>query len=882
MSLTYLWVLSSLAAQVVSHPAMRPLPAGSDRPLPAPARFVAPNGNDANAGTEAAPWKTVQAAVDKLQPGETLVLRAGIYHERVTVKARGTADKPITLRSYPGEVAILDGGFPEFLLSPATAWEPFAGGAPDEYVSTKTYPSLERSKDETNLLGNFADGMVPLHGYKWVTDLRSTNEYFADFEGAKTGDSASIYCGPGLWYNPETQRIHVRLAHTTQTCLAAEDNYRGETDPRKVPLVVAGSGPAALTLEGAAYVILQDLAVRGSREPTLSVNRGVNITLEGVTAYGGYAAMKVEGTSGLRASNCAFRGIAAPWTWRGSLKYRAIEARIVSASSWIPKGYPNRDLEFAQCEFTDSVDGVFIGNVNGVKIHHCLLDNVSDDGIFVTCGTAYDQTTTGGKVEISQNLISRTLTAFAFGVGHGRQRTVGEDNAKQMGSGVWIYRNVFDFRRPVHYQQPAKGETEILTFGRNCGDHGSPAWEPMFIYQNTFLDMDPPWRSYYAAGFGKGMGGGTSRRLLNNVFYQIRGLPGEVMPEGEVDFVADGNLHWSAELKETAAETHLKRFRGSPAFQKAKWTALDRYGDPKFAAAPANWKEPVDLRLGAGSAALGIGVPVDAAWPDPLRGGKPDAGAIPDGVKPWRVGVNGRMDVFGNPATEGTLAGLSPFQTQPRPAPTRRAAVVMGYPAWDGPILEFILQKHGYQVDVFDKTWLPAERFADYEVVTLTGDLTRAKMQPDRFAAGEIASVRSFLEEGGVMLTTRETLGQLFRDETGKAALESWAGALPRTAPFEPKILETHPWLEHLDAGKTHAWMNGRNVIPLSLTKGQNLIGDPGGRSLLGVVPAGKGRIVNLGWNVGVSLPEGRKASTEEMEADYEAQYRLLENILAP
>ena len=88
-----------------------------------------------------------------------------------------------------------------------------------------------------------------------------------------------------------------------------------------------------------------------------------DIDFDGVTAYGGPSAMQVHGHAGLRVSNTACRGIAAPWTFRGSLKYRAIEARIFSASGWEPTGTDNRDFELAYSEFTDCVDGVFLGNV---------------------------------------------------------------------------------------------------------------------------------------------------------------------------------------------------------------------------------------------------------------------------------------------------------------------------------------------------------------------------------------------------------------------------------------------------------------------------------------------------------------------------------------
>lgn len=114
-----------------SHEPMRPLPTKSDRPLgTGPTYFVEPvNGMDRNDGTKPAPWKTINHAVQQLKSGDTLCLRGGTYFESVTVAALGTAEKPITIRAFPGEVAVLDAGLREFLEAPTGVWEPAPGGA---------------------------------------------------------------------------------------------------------------------------------------------------------------------------------------------------------------------------------------------------------------------------------------------------------------------------------------------------------------------------------------------------------------------------------------------------------------------------------------------------------------------------------------------------------------------------------------------------------------------------------------------------------------------------------------------------------------------------------------------------------------------------------
>ncbi len=70
--------------------------------------YVSPKGNDANAGSLASPWKTVQKAADTLQPGDTVFVRRGTYRELVTIRVSGTAGAPITFAAFAGERPIID------------------------------------------------------------------------------------------------------------------------------------------------------------------------------------------------------------------------------------------------------------------------------------------------------------------------------------------------------------------------------------------------------------------------------------------------------------------------------------------------------------------------------------------------------------------------------------------------------------------------------------------------------------------------------------------------------------------------------------------------------------------------------------------------------
>jgi len=70
--------------------------------------YVSKAGNDANPGTIALPWATVQHACSSLAPGDTAHVAAGTYNEMVTVGVSGSAGGGfVTLQADPG--AVLDG-----------------------------------------------------------------------------------------------------------------------------------------------------------------------------------------------------------------------------------------------------------------------------------------------------------------------------------------------------------------------------------------------------------------------------------------------------------------------------------------------------------------------------------------------------------------------------------------------------------------------------------------------------------------------------------------------------------------------------------------------------------------------------------------------------
>lgn len=72
---------------------------------------VATDGDDSGPGTVTEPLQTLQAAVDRAEPGTVIQVRGGTYapDTNVQILADGTAAAPITLRAYENEKVIIDG-----------------------------------------------------------------------------------------------------------------------------------------------------------------------------------------------------------------------------------------------------------------------------------------------------------------------------------------------------------------------------------------------------------------------------------------------------------------------------------------------------------------------------------------------------------------------------------------------------------------------------------------------------------------------------------------------------------------------------------------------------------------------------------------------------
>ena len=629
-----------------SHPPIRVAPAPSQRPLgKGPTYFAHPtNGDDTSPGTEQKPWKTITHSLLQLKAGDTLCLRGGTYFEQIRVSLAGKADAPFTIRGYPGEQATINGGIREFLETPQQAWEAVPG-TDGEFRSTRAYPNIR------DVVGAFGDSFVGLQTYWHRVDLTATNELWIA-EGK--GEVAPVYCGPGLWYDRETSRIHVRLAHTHLDWQGVP-NYQGETDPRKLLLVIGPFASTPLRVDGARHVRFQDLTICGGGFETVVIEQGLGIEFDNVTVRCGTYGLIARNTIGFRFHNSALYGNIPPWGSRveNSLRNRSRPgdgrdvARLTGHALLVADGndefsvyaFPfNRDWEISNSEFTDCHDGLYLGGVENVKFHHNLLDACHDDGIYLSQVYPYAPQ----SIYIYQNHFARCLTTLAFGGAH----SAPFGDAHPPRGPAYVYRNVFDLSGSVNYTRPtAKEPSPKPSHGKIVGDHGSPVWAPLYFYQNTCV-LAGDSRQFLLGAVTKQ----NPRRVFNNIFCYLesKGLP-KLSPQlpADANLETDGNLYWLQSATAAEGTDIVAEFRKSNRFEESKtryapgWEANSLVADPKLTKLDISTPDQNDYRLREGSAAIGKGLPLPADWQDPLRsaaGKDPDIGALPFGTEKFEAG----------------------------------------------------------------------------------------------------------------------------------------------------------------------------------------------------------------------------------------------------
>jgi hypothetical protein len=112
-----------------------------------------------------------------------------------------------------------------------------------------------------------------------------------------TSTSHIFYVGPGVFYDPADERIHIRLAKT-RDMRAAEARYgtvfpTDHPDPRK-HFIILSSAQTTLTGRGA-HLVLKDLTFHQAKNTILMSPEASSIRFDGITAWVGDSAIEAHG-----------------------------------------------------------------------------------------------------------------------------------------------------------------------------------------------------------------------------------------------------------------------------------------------------------------------------------------------------------------------------------------------------------------------------------------------------------------------------------------------------------------------------------------------------------------------------------------------------------
>jgi hypothetical protein len=212
---------------------------------------IAGKGSDTNPGmSQSSPFKTIQKAAELAQPGDTVLVYAGIYRERVKPLRGGTGeDKRIVYKARPGDHVLITG------LDP---WSPAWTKEDNLYYAT---PAPVMFTDS-----NYVDGGNPYKiGYMGSKDSLSLGQVVVngvEYEEQRTKAAAGAASGR-WWADKKTGTIYINLG--------------GELNNQKVEIVTR-RGVFRPYLKGLGYITVQgfDLAFCGNNAATPGVNGGLH------------------------------------------------------------------------------------------------------------------------------------------------------------------------------------------------------------------------------------------------------------------------------------------------------------------------------------------------------------------------------------------------------------------------------------------------------------------------------------------------------------------------------------------------------------------------------------------------------------------------------
>lgn len=532
--------------------------------------YVSPQGSDNNAGTLNSPWQTLEYALGKLAPGDILNLRGGLYYEHeLNIDLKGTASAPITIQSYPGERAVIDGGAPYFRDTPNSEWI-LVNSDIQLYRSRRSF-----SGDFDFVRAWLVDDDVQLVEYESAQNLESTN--YGPLNGL-----ASLYMGPGLQLRSDGY-LYIRLIYNPNDLTDSSGKpitpIPSDINPNHNKLAVFFSSHIFL-LEGASYLHFKDLDFSYA-DYIMDVRDGSHhIMLSGCHLnYGNQGLVIRENVHNWEIYNCEFNNGVPDYIYWTDVKNRDVdvteaypEFQSVAINGATPNFYIHHNL------FRNLFDGLRVeAGTTDTRITHNIFKYIRDDSINLSRGI--------GNVEVAHNMLWHVMGGVA---------NLGTSAAPGQ---VYIHHNVIDNSayqrggRPGNYREDNWPVWIIGSpFTEHDEDNKASWWK---LYNNTIVSRQDPGHQWAPAGPDV-VTGNPEKYVFNNIFYT---LDERVIFR---DDLASFGAHYDGNVVYRNAEASLPlftnfgdggRYYTLPDFQTNSGTDWERYGlelDPSFDLAAIN------------------------------------------------------------------------------------------------------------------------------------------------------------------------------------------------------------------------------------------------------------------------------------------------------
>ncbi|AHF91411.1 hypothetical protein OPIT5_15480 [Opitutaceae bacterium TAV5] len=206
------------------------------------------------AGSAGNTFRTLQTALDRAQPGDTIDIRPGIYREHLRLTRGGRPGAPVTLAGRPG--AILDGS-----IAGRLDWQPAPDIAPGVWRAPLDFHAftiaangkLVTTLDEKRTDPSREKQLRPRDNIRWPAAFRDG-------------------IGPSGWEGVKALALY---RHEARELLL---RFQQNLDPRTLDLAIAPKTPL-ITIDGASHVVVRGLALRNAAYG-VHVTRAADVIVE--------------------------------------------------------------------------------------------------------------------------------------------------------------------------------------------------------------------------------------------------------------------------------------------------------------------------------------------------------------------------------------------------------------------------------------------------------------------------------------------------------------------------------------------------------------------------------------------------------------------------